>query len=81
MPNELVLTILVPNHHAKFGDDRLRIADARVVTDGHRHTRTHILLVYISPACYTLHSIAMREKNNSKIRCMNNGHDCVVCQY
>ena len=35
MPNELVLTILVPNHHAKFGDDRLRIADARVVTDGH----------------------------------------------
>ena len=40
LPNELVLTILVPNHHAKFGDDRLRIADARVVTDGQtdRHT-------------------------------------------
>ena len=34
MPNELVLTILVPNHRAKFGDDRLRIADARVVRDG-----------------------------------------------
>ena len=26
MPNELVLTILVPKHRAKFGDDRLRIA-------------------------------------------------------
>ena len=40
MPNELVLTILVPKHRAKFGDDRLRIADARVVTDGQtdRHT-------------------------------------------
>ena len=47
MPNEFVLTILVPNHHAKFGDDRLRIADARVVTDGH-----HILLVL-----YLLHAI------------------------
>ena len=41
MPNELVLTILVPNHRAKFGDDRLRIADARVVTDGQTHTQTH----------------------------------------
>ena len=41
MPNELVLTILVPNHHAKFGDDRLRIADARVVTDGHTQTHGH----------------------------------------
>ena len=39
MPNELVLTILVPNHRAKFGDDRLRIADARVVTDGQTDTR------------------------------------------
>ena len=62
MPNELVLTILVPNHRAKFGDDRLRIADARVVTDGQTHsTDTHFASI-ISPACYTLHSIAMREK-------------------
>ena len=54
LPNELVLTILVPKHRAKFGDDRLRIADARVVTDGHTHTdtRTHILLVL-----YLLHAI------------------------
>ena len=45
MPNELLLTILVPKHRAKFGDDRLRIADARVVTDGHTtqtDRRTHI---------------------------------------
>ena len=63
MPNELFLTILVPNHHAKFGDDRLRIADARVVTDGQTdtHTDTHFASI-ISPACYTLHSIAMLEK-------------------
>ena len=39
-PNELVLTIRVSNHHAKFGDDRVRIADARVVTDGHTHGHT-----------------------------------------
>ena len=39
-PNELVLTIRVSNDHAKFGDDRLRIADARVVTDG--QTGTHM---------------------------------------
>ena len=49
MPNELVLTVLVPNHRAKFDDDRLRVADARIVTDGQTdtqtHTRTHILLI------------------------------------
>ena len=70
MPNELVLTILVPKHRAKFGDDRLRIADARVVTDGHtdRQTDTHFASI-ISPACYTLHSIAMLEKKEkSKLK-------------
>ena len=32
---KLIVTILIPNHRANFGDDRLRIADAIVVTDGH----------------------------------------------
>ena len=41
-PTKLVLTILVPNHRAKFGDDRLRIADARVVTDGHTHPHPYV---------------------------------------
>ena len=53
LPNELVFTILVLNHSAKLGDDRLRIADATVVTYGRQtHTWTHILLVL-----YLLHAI------------------------
>ena len=50
MPNELVHTILVPVlYHAKFGDDRLRTADARVVTDGHTHRHTDIHLLVLCP--------------------------------
>ena len=52
LPNDVILIIRVPDHRAKFGDDRLRIVDARVVTDGHSDTRTHILLVL-----YLLHAI------------------------
>jgi hypothetical protein len=68
LPNELVLTILVSNHHAKFGDDRLSIADARVMTDRqtHRQTHGHTFANIIAPACYTLHSIAMRDKKCSQ---------------
>ena len=64
LPNELVLTILVPDHRAQFGDDRSRIADARVVTDGQTDGPTdgHTFVNIISPACYALHSIAIREK-------------------
>ena len=66
LPNEFVLTILVPKHRAKFGDDRLRILRMLVTTDGHTYTQTHVhtFASIISPACYTwhMHTIAMREK-------------------
>ena len=54
-PNEFVLMARVPNDRAKFGDNRLKIADARVVTTGRTVRTVH--------ACYTLHSVTMREKN------------------
>ena len=54
---------LVPNHHAKFGDDRLRIADARVVTDGHTH-RTWTCILLVLYLLHAMHCITMLEKRN-----------------